>query len=101
MIQALARAYLGREGDPGNPLASPVRGDLSGLPPLLIQVGGDEVLLDDARMLADKARAVGIDTVLEVWPQMIHVWHWYWPMLDEGERANATIAHFMRDRLAA
>lgn len=92
--------YIG-DGDRRAPLASPAHADLKGLPPLLIQVGGDEILLDDSRLLADKARAVGIDTVLEVWPQMIHVWHWYFPMLDEGERANAAIANFMRDRLAA
>lgn len=93
------KCYIG-DGDRRQPLSSPAHADLKGLPPLLIQVGGDEILLDDARMLADKARAVGIDTVLEVWPQMIHVWHWYFPMLDEGERANATIANFMRARLA-
>jgi phosphinothricin tripeptide acetyl hydrolase len=93
------QCYIG-DGDRRQPLASPAHADLKGLPPLLIQVGGDEVLLDDARMLADKARAVGIDTVLEVWPQMIHVWHWYFPMLDEGERANAAIAQFMRNHLA-
>ncbi len=95
------RQFYIADGDRRAPLASPAHADLKGLPPLLIQVGGDEILLDDARLLADKARAVGIDTVLEVWPQMIHVWHWYWPMLDEGERANAAIAKFMRDRLAA
>jgi phosphinothricin tripeptide acetyl hydrolase len=94
------QCYIG-DGDRRHPLASPAHADLKGLPPLLIQVGGDEILLDDARLLADKARAVDIETVLEVWPQMIHVWHWYFPMLDEGERANAAIAQFMRDRLAA
>lgn len=94
------QCYIG-DGDRRAPLASPAHADLKGLPPLLIQVGGDEILLDDSRLLADKARAAGIDTVLEVWPQMIHVWHWYFPMLDEGEHANAAIAQFMRDRLAA
>lgn len=98
-LERWRQCYIG-DGDRRQPLASPAHADLKGLPPLLIQVGGDEILLDDARMLADKARAVGIDTVLEVWPQMIHVWHWYFPMLDEGERANAAIAQFMRQRLA-
>ena len=93
-------AYL-RDGDRRTPYASPAHADLKGLPPLLIQVGSDEVLLDDARMLADKARAAKVETRLEVWPAMIHVWHWYFPMLDEGERANAAIAQFMRDHLAA
>lgn len=93
-------AYL-RDADRRAALASPAHADLTGLPPLLIQVGGDEILLDDARLLAEKARAAKVDTRLEVWPGMIHVWHWYWPMLDEGERANAAIAHFIRDHLAA
>ncbi|MGE3647467.1 MAG: alpha/beta hydrolase [Reyranellaceae bacterium] len=94
------QCYIG-DGDRRHPLVSPAHADLNGLPPLLIQVGGDEILLDDARMLADKARAAKVETRLEVWPAMIHVWHWYFPMLDEGERANAAIAQFMRDRLAA
>lgn len=93
-------AYL-RDSDRRAALVSPAHADLGGLPPLLVQVGGDEILLDDARLLADKARAGKVDTRLEVWPGMIHVWHWYWPMLDEGERANAAIATFIRDRIAA
>ncbi len=93
-------AYL-READRRTAYASPGHADLKGLPPLLIQVGGDEILLDDARLLADNARAAKVETRLEVWPGMIHVWHWYFPMLDEGERANAAIAQFMRDHLAA
>ena len=93
-------AYL-REVDRKTAYASPAHADLKGLPPLLIQVGGDEILLDDARLLADRARAAKVETRLEVWPGMIHVWHWYFPMLDEGERANAAIAQFMRDHLAS
>lgn len=98
-LQRWRQYYIG-DGDRRAPLASPAHADLRGLPPLLIQVGSDEILRGDACLLADKARSVGIDTVLEVWPQMIHVWHWYWPMLDEGERANAAIAQFMRNHLA-
>ncbi|MBL8673368.1 MAG: alpha/beta hydrolase, partial [Rhodospirillales bacterium] len=93
-------AYLAG-ADTRTPLASPLHADLAGLPPLLIQVGGDEVLLDDSRELALRAKAAGIDARLEEWPGMIHVWHWYWPMLAEGGRAIDGIGAFLRGRLAA
>ena len=67
-------AYLGT-ADPRTPLASPLFADLRGLPPLLIQVGSEEVLLDDSIHLAERTKAAGVDTTLEVWDQMIHVWH--------------------------
>ena len=64
-IDEMARAYLGAT-DPRTPLASPVFADLRGLPPLLIHVGGDEVLLDDAVQLAERAKAAGVPATLEV-----------------------------------
>jgi monoterpene epsilon-lactone hydrolase len=69
---SMAAAYLAGQ-DPRTPLASPIYADLRGLPPLLIQVGTAETLLDDARRLADRARAVGVTVDLEVWDHMIHV----------------------------
>lgn len=95
--EALARyseAYLGGQ-DPATPYASPARADLSGLPPMLIQVGEHEVLFDDAHALERAARRAGVDVTLDVWPGMIHVWHWYWPMLDEGVTAIGAIARFL------
>jgi len=94
-IDKMARAYLGAT-DPRTPLASPLFAELGGLPPLLIHVGGDEVLLDDAVQLADRARAAGVLVTLEVWERMIHVWHWFLPMLDEAERAVQVIGEFCR-----
>lgn len=95
-IQALARTYLGRGGDPRDPLASPIRGDLSGLPPLLIQVGERETVLDDARILAERARAAGADAALEIWPGMFHAFQLY-PELAEARAAIAAIgAHLAR-----
>ena len=82
-----------------DPLVSPALADLAGLPPLLIQVGGDEVLLDDARLLAVKAKAAGITVQIAEWPGMIHVWQWYWPVLEEGRQANAAIAGFIKEQL--
>jgi monoterpene epsilon-lactone hydrolase len=71
-LQAGARLYLGG-ADPHDPLASPLFGDLSGLPPLLIQVGSDERLLDDARQYAARAADAGSPVQLEVWQGMHHV----------------------------
>jgi acetyl esterase/lipase len=90
MIQALARAYLGRGGDPRDPLASPIHGDLAGLPPLLIQVGERETVLDDSRVLAERAQKAGVDAKLEIWPGMFHVFQLY-PELAEARAAVAAI----------
>jgi len=97
-VDEMARAYLGA-ADRRTPLASPLFADLRGLPPLLIQVGSEEVLLDDSVQLAERARAAGVDTTLEVWDQMIHVWHWFLPLLDEAEEAVAAVGRFAGARM--
>ena len=96
-IDEMARAYLGAT-PARTPLASPLFADLRGLPPLLIHVGSDEVLLDDAVQLADRAKAAGVDATLEVWDRMIHVWHWFLPMLDEAQSAVDGIGRFVQAR---
>jgi len=98
-IDEMARAYLGAT-DPRTPLASPMFADLRGLPPLLIHVGSEEVLLDDAVQLAERAKAAGVPATLEVWDRMIHVWHWFLPMLEEAETAIQTIGRFCRTRMS-
>ena len=98
-IDKMARAYLGATSA-RTPLASPLFADLRGLPPLLIHVGSDEVLLDDAVQLADRAKAAGVDATLEVWDRMVHVWHWFLPMLDEAQSAVDGIGRFIRTRAA-
>jgi phosphinothricin tripeptide acetyl hydrolase len=97
-IGLMTRAYIGG-GDPKQPLVSPLYADLRNLPPLLIHVGSDEVLLDDAVGLAARAREAGVDATLEEWPAMIHVWHWFLPMLDEAQRAIDGIGAFVRARI--
>jgi epsilon-lactone hydrolase len=97
-VTMMARAYAGA-GDVKAPLVSPLYADLRGLPPLLVQVGSDEVLLDDAVGLGDRARSAGVDVTVEEWPKMIHVWHWFLPMLDEAEQAIGRIGTFVRARL--
>jgi len=91
----LAKAYLG-DTDPCTPLASPLYADLTGLPPLLIQVGTAECLFDDAKRLAERARAAGVDVILEPWDDMIHMWHMYAAMLPEGQQAIDRIGEFIR-----
>jgi epsilon-lactone hydrolase len=99
MILALAKNYLGEDGDPRHPLASPLYGDLMGLPPLLIQVGDRETVLDDSTMLADKARAAGIDVELQVWDDMIHVFQMFGAELAEARRAIDSISEFLSKHL--
>lgn len=87
-----ARYYAG-ERDMTSPLISPLYADLTGLPPLLIQVGADEVLLDDAVRCADRARAAGVEVTLEVWDGMFHVFQML-PFLRETKEAMEQIAAF-------
>jgi len=67
----LVRSYLGAT-DPKNPLASPLYGDLTGLPPIRVHVGDDEVLLDDSRRYVERAVAAGVDAKLDLWMGMPH-----------------------------
>ena len=97
-VTMMAQAYAGG-GDYKAPLVSPLFADLRRLPPLLIQVGSDEVLLDDALGLGERARAAGVEVRVEEWPAMVHVWHWFLGMLDEAERAVGVIGEFVRARL--
>jgi phosphinothricin tripeptide acetyl hydrolase len=97
-IVQFVRWYLGDQ-DPRTPLASPLFADLIGLPPLLIQVGSDEVLLDDAVGLDAKARAAGVQSTLEIWEEMIHVWHFFAPMLKEGRDAVVRIGEFFKSHV--
>jgi acetyl esterase/lipase len=94
-LKEMADAYLDGAREE-NPLASPLHGDLSGLPPLLIHVGSDEVLFDDAVGLHARAAAHGVETSFEVWDGMIHVWHMFHALLPEGARATRAIADFTR-----
>lgn len=94
---ALGRAaqfYLGDEV-PTHPYASPLYADLHGLPPLFIQVGSTEVLLDDSRRLAEKARLAHVPVELEVWPDMPHVWQLYTPFVPESRQALNRAARFL------
>ena len=94
-LSQMADAYLSG-ADRRSPLASPGLADLHGLPPLLVHVGSEEVLLDDAVGLHAAAKRQGVDATLEVWPGMIHVWHMFYPLLPEAGRAVEGIVRFLR-----
>ena len=83
LLSDMARAYLG-SADPTTPLASPLYADLRGLPPVLIQVGDAEMLLDDGRRLFARAQSHGVDATCETWQDMFHVWHALGPALPEA-----------------
>jgi epsilon-lactone hydrolase len=99
-LAELAAAYL-HGADPRSPLASPLHAELRGLPPLLIQVGSAETLLDDSVRLARAAGAADVWVRLEVWPEMIHVWHLFHPQLATGRRALAAAGTFIRAELSS
>jgi monoterpene epsilon-lactone hydrolase len=94
----LAAAYL-KDADPRSPLASPIHADLRGLPPMLIQVGSAETLLDDSVRLARAAAMADVRVTLEVWPDMIHAWHLFYQQLGAGRRALAAVGTFIRSML--
>jgi monoterpene epsilon-lactone hydrolase len=92
--------YVGG-ADASDPLISPVFADLSGLPPLLIQVGSSEVLLSDALRLADRAAMCDVPVTLDVTPGVPHVFQGFAAVLDEGNAALDRAATFLRTQLAA
>ena len=94
-LVSFAQAFLQGQ-DPKTPLAAPLHADLSGLPPILIQVGSIEVLLDDAKRLAERAKAAGTEAKLEVVEGVPHVWHWYGSFLAEARNSINRIGDFVR-----
>jgi epsilon-lactone hydrolase len=96
-VQPAADAYRANEVS-DHPLVSPRFADFKGLPPLLIHVGTREILLDDARMVAERARAAGVDVTLHVGEGLVHVWHYFTPMLPEARDAIAAIGAFVAAR---
>lgn len=99
LLQQFAQLYVPAEHR-AQPLISPVYGDLKGLPPLLIQVGSNEILLDDARTMTERARQAQVPVELEVWEDMQHVWHFTAFLLKDGRRALGHIAGFFTKNIA-
>jgi epsilon-lactone hydrolase len=95
----LADAYLPAGMDRKDPRVSPLYADLKGFPPVLIQVGSAETLLDDAARFAAGAGAADVRVTLEIWPQMIHAWPLWNARLEPGRRALASAGAFIRQHL--
>lgn len=99
-LLAAAGAYL-QGADPRNPLASPLHADLAGLPPVHVQVGDDEVLLDDARRLAAAAERAGVEVRLDVFPGMQHVFQVSAGHVPEADDAVARLGAWLAPRLVS
>jgi acetyl esterase/lipase len=97
-VKAMARLYANRESLK-NPFISPVYADLHDLPPLLIQAGGIEVLLDESILLADRAKEAGVDVTLEVYEGMTHVFQSFADKLEESVKAWKSIEKFVKNHL--
>jgi monoterpene epsilon-lactone hydrolase len=95
-LDELATAYVPAGMDRKDPRLSPLFANLSGLPPLLIQVGSEETLLSDAARLAEAAGAARVAVTLEVWPRMIHAWPLWNARLEPGRQALARLGAFVR-----
>ena len=95
-----ARYYLG-DTDPRNPLASPLYADLTGLPPLLIHVGADEVLRDDSTRLAERARAASVSADLKIWPVVPHAWQLAPHLIPEARQSLRESAAFFQAHSAS
>ena len=93
-LGGMAKHYIGNS-DPKHPLASPIHADYEQIPPLLIQVGDAETLLDDSTRVAKKAKDAGVNVELEVWDEMVHVWHAFAKILPEGQQAIDKIGKFV------
>jgi acetyl esterase/lipase len=98
MVKGLTDMFLAG-GDPRDPLAAPLHGDYRGVCPLYIQVGGDEALLDDARRVADRARAASVEVELDQFPEMQHVFQMAAGNMPEADDAVARIGSYLRARL--
>ena len=94
-LRTRARDYMG-ERDPATPLASPIHADLTGLPPLLIQAGSHEILLDDAVRLAARAAEHDVSVDLQIWPGVPHVFQSFAAILDDADQALDAAAGFLK-----
>lgn len=97
-LQSCAKHYLAGQ-EASDPLASPVLGDLTGLPPLLVQVGDIEILLDDAKAVAKRAEEAGVEVTLEIHPGLPHVFHAFHFMLPQAKKALDDAGAFLSGKM--
>jgi monoterpene epsilon-lactone hydrolase len=96
-VGEMARSYLGDQ-DPRAPEASPLFADVRGLPPILLQVGGKDALLDDSRRFAEHCEAAGVDVTLEVWDEMFHAFQIWAALLRDAKRAIRRVGEFVQEK---
>jgi epsilon-lactone hydrolase len=96
MISALVGMFLGEHGDLRDPYASPIYATLKGLPPVYMQAGADEGLLDDSRTFAEKAKGENVDVTLEVFPEMLHTFQMAAGRAPEADQALNKMADWGR-----
>lgn len=99
VVETMASAFLGERGNRKDPLANPLYADLSGLPPIYIQVGGAETLLDDSRRLAERAKRAGVDVTLDIFPDLQHVFHFSAGRAPEADEAIRKLAAWVKPKL--
>ena len=99
-LNELADAYLPAGMDRKDPRVSPLYADFRNFPPILIQVGSEETLLDDSTRLAAQAGAAAVAVTLEIWPHMIHAWPLWNAHLEDGRRALANAGAFIAQQVA-
>ena len=96
LMPLISYGYLQKKIDPKSPYVSPLFGDLQGLPPILLQVGDTEILLDDSVCFVEKAKVAGVDAILEVYPDMPHVFQAFAPYLPDANQALQSIGEFIK-----
>jgi len=99
VVQWLVDTFLGEDGDRRDPLVNPLYADLTGLPPIYIQVGGDETLLDDSRRLAEHARTAGVEVSLDIFPGQQHTFQMAAGRAPEADDAIRRMAAWVRPKL--
>lgn len=99
-VKAMALSYLGRKTGPRDPLAAPLHGELAGLPPLMIQAGERDILLDDSLRFAEKAKAAGVEVGLDLWPEMIHVFQLFGAELPQARDAIVKLGAYLEAKMA-
>lgn len=99
IIQNMAATFLGEKGNKQDPLANPLRGDLRGLPPVYIQVGGYETLLSDSQNLAEAVQRADGDVKIDVYPEMQHVFQFLAGTAPEADKAVQDIAAWVKPKL--
>jgi acetyl esterase/lipase len=95
-VDFLSANFRGDKIGAGDPLANPLKADLKGFPPILLQAGADEALVDDSRTFAARAKAAGVSTRLEIYPDQLHTFQMMAGRAPEADQAIQDLANWVR-----